>query len=307
MKDDHGLEEFLSYQRAAKEDFEEAYSKGFWRSIFSWLTQNKNELLPLDEVLKRIPTKGQHYIGLKQVSIEQIIGSVSRYQDFDRAFLPRHSHTRSRWESVDRAWLQDVILPPIELYKIGDIYFVKDGNHRVSVARENGQAFIDAYVIEIDVPVPLEPDLNLNDLVLKQEEATFLEHTRLLDVRPQAKIELTLIGQYEKLAQHIGVHRWFMGEKLNRPISDEEAVAGWYDEVYMPLVRIIRKLKILNKFPKRTEADLYLWIIEHRWFLREEYQRDVSLETAAKDFMEHFSGGWLKRWWNQLKNRFGNK
>jgi Domain of unknown function (DUF4032) len=128
-----------------------------------------------------------------------------------------------------------------------------------------------------------------------------------LEVRPQAKIELTLIGQYEKLAQHVGVHRWFMGEKLKRPISDEEAVAGWYDEVYMPLVRIIRKLKILDKFPGRTEADLYLWIIEHRWYLREEYQHDVSLETAAKDFMEHFSGGLLKRWWNRLKERFGSK
>jgi Domain of unknown function (DUF4032) len=307
MKDDHGLKEFRSFQQAAKEDFEQAYSKSFWRSILSWLRQNRNELLPFDEVLNRFPSKGQHYIGLKQVPIEQIVGSVSRYQDFDRAFLPKHIHIRTRWESVDRAWLQDVVLPPIELYKIGDIYFVKDGNHRVSVARENGQVFIDAYVIEIDVPVPLEPDMDLNDLILKQEEAAFLEHTHILDVRPKAQIELTLIGQYEKLAQHVGVHRWFMGEKLQRPISDEEAITGWYDEVYIPLVRIIRKLKILEKFPHRTEADLYLWIIEHRWYLREEYQRDVSLEAAAQDFMEHFSGGWLKRQWQQLKDRFAKK
>jgi hypothetical protein len=288
MTDSQSQDRF-SFRQAAGADFDEAFRKGFWRAVISWLTKHSNELLPFDEVRKRLPLRGQHYIGLKQVLLDQIIGSVSRYQDFDRAFLPKQTHTRDRWESVDRAHLQDVILPPIELYKLGNVYFVKDGNHRVSVARERGQAYIDANVIEIDVPVSLESDLELHDLVLKQEQAYFYEQTGLQDLHPDANIEFSVPGQYSKLIEHIRVHRWYMGESLQHEISDSEAVDGWYKEVYLPLIKIVRKRNILKEFRGRTEADLYLWIIEHRFYLKEEHKREVSLEKAATHFTKEYS------------------
>lgn len=297
----------FSFSRAARADFEDAVRKGFWRSVISWLTKHSNELLPFDEVRKRLPLRGQHYIGLRQVNLDHIIGSVSRYQDFDRAFLPRQSHTRERWESVDRAHLQDVILPPIELYKLGNVYFVKDGNHRVSVAREKGQVFIDAYVIEIDIPVSLESDLELHDLVLKQEQAQFYSVTGLLDIHPDADIGFSVPGQYSKLIEHIRVHRWYMGEELEREITDKEAVDGWYEDVYLPLIKIIRKRNILAEFRGRTEADLYLWILEHRFYLKEEYKRDVSLEKAAVHFTSEYAPkpfrhlrNWIKNGWQKI-------
>jgi len=279
----------FNFRQAARADFDEALRKGFWRSVMSWLTQHSNELIPFDEVLKQMPLRGQHYLGYRQVRLDEIVGSVSRYQDFDRAFLPRQTSTRERWESIDLAHLQDVELPPVELYKIGGIYFVKDGNHRVSVARGKGQVFIDASVIEIDVPLEIGKDFKQQDLALKHEQARFLESTWLASLQPDAKIEFTFPGQYDKLLEHIRVHRWYMGEDLQREINDEEAVNGWYCDVYLPLIRIIRKRNILKEFPGRTEADLYLWIIEHRYYLIEELNRKVSLESAASHFEEEYA------------------
>src|SRR5512146_2399681 len=141
----------------ARLDFDRAHYKSFWSAVGNYITQRSNYLLPFDEVRKALPLKGQHYAGLQEIPIDLIVGSVSRYQDFDRAFLPRRTHTRDRWMSIDEAHLQDITLPPVEVYQIGSAYFVKDGNHRVSVAREKGQAFIDAFVIQVDVPVPIGP------------------------------------------------------------------------------------------------------------------------------------------------------
>ncbi len=290
----------------SRHDFSNAYQKRFWRSIFSWISNRNNELLPFEEVLKHIPMRGQNYIGVRQIETDKVIGSVSRYNDFDRAFLPRQTHTRSRWESIDRAHFKQVILPPIEVYKIGDFYFVKDGNHRVSVAREKGQAFLDAFVTEIHTPGRITRDTDISSLVLEQEYTDFVRQTKLDDLHPGEDFRFTLPGQYDKILQHISVHRWFMGEKLDRPVSDEEAVNSWYRQVYHPLVRIIRKHEILKDFPHRTEMDLYLWITEHRWYLAEEQKRRVSLELAATNFASRFSNRpfrHIRQAWQWLKNR----
>jgi len=296
-------------ERIARSDFESALRKGFWRSVFSWFSQSSNRLLPFDEVRARLPLRGQHYVGLQVVPIEKIIGSVGRYQDFDRAFLPRHSREASRWISIDVARLQDMDLPPIELYKIGDAYFVKDGNHRVSVAREKGQKFIDAHVIEIDTPVPIDETTDIDELIALYEKGQFYEKTHLDQIRPEARIDLTLPGQYEKLLNHIDVHRYFMGLERGTEVPYEEAVASWYDEVYLPLAKVIEEKGLLKDFPGRSVADLYLWIIEHLWYLREQYRREVSLSEAAEHFREQFSGPRFKSLFDLLRylfSGFGN-
>lgn len=273
----------------AKTDFEHALRKGFWRSAISWLTRSQNDLLPFDEIRKNLPMRGQHDIGMRQILLDKIVGSVGRYQDFDRAFLPRRSNTRSRWESIDKAYLQDISLPPIEVYKVGSVYFVKDGNHRVSVARERGQAYIDAYVIEIEVPFEIDENTNVDELIQKCEEIEFQEKTQIGQCCPVARIHFTVPGGYTKILEHIEVHCWYMGEKRKSAVAYEEAVADWYAEVYLPLARVIRRYDILENFPGRSEADLYLWIIEHLYYLREEYQAEVSLEEAATHFAVEYS------------------
>lgn len=293
----------------SRHDFSQAYQKSFWRSIFTWIRNENNELLPFEEVLKHIPMRGQNYIGVRQIETDKIIGSVSRYNDFDRAFLPRQTHTRSRWESIDRAHFKQIILPPIEAYKIGEFYFVKDGNHRVSVAREKGQVYVDAFVTEVHTTGRITSDTDISSLVMEQEYTDFIKQTKLDELFPNEDFRFSLPGQYDKVLQHISVHRWFMGEKLHRPVSDEEAIKGWYRGVYYPLVRIIRKHKILKDFPHRTEMDLYFWIIEHRWYLAEEQKRRISLESAAMDYAMHFSRRpfrHVRQTWQWLRNRIRN-
>lgn len=305
-KDRNGSGSLIQQSRL---DFSQAYQKSFWRSIFSWIRNENNELLPFEEVLKHIPMRGQNYIGVRQIETDKIIGSVSRYNDFDRAFLPRQTHTRSRWESIDRAHFKQVILPPIDVYKIGEYFFVKDGNHRVSVAREKGQMFVDAFVTEVHTTGTITRDTDISSLVLEHEYSDFIRQTSLDVLYPDTDFRFSMPGQYDKVLQHISVHRWFMGEKLDRPVTDEEAVKGWYRNVYSPLVHIIRKHRILKDFPGRTEMDLYLWIIEHRWYLAEEQNRRISLESAAVDYARHFSRRpfrHMRQGWQWLMKRIRN-
>lgn len=282
-------------QSIARTDFETAIRKGFWLSVKNWLTNKDNQLLPFDEVIKTLPIKGRHSIGTREISIDKIIGSVGRYHDFDRAFLPRQTHTKHRWMNIDAAHLQDIILPPIEVYKVGEVYFVKDGNHRVSVAREKGQIYIDANVIELDVIVPIDTDLSIDDIIMKREQSIFYEKTNLPSYLPGTVIEFSVPGGYEKLIEHIEVHRWYKGEERHAPVSWKEAVISWFSEVYDPLIAIIREQNILRNFPHRTEADLYLWIIEHLYFLKEKYQEDISLEEAVMHFADEFSPNFFRR------------
>jgi hypothetical protein len=292
----------MDSKQYAQDDFERAYRRGFWRKLSSWFTGERNELLPFYAVRERIPIHGQHYLGLRQVPVDKIVGSLGRYRDFDRAFLPRQARTRSRWVSIDSAHYEEITLPPVELYKMGDIYFVRDGNHRVSVARERGQVFVDAYVIEIEVPVPMTPDVEIGDLDLKAEYARFLEATRLEKIRPGAEIELTLNGEYERLLEHISVHRWYMGEEKGAEVPFPEAVASWFENVYIPMVGLIHEHSLLENFPDRTEADLYLWIIEYEWFLLDAYRKDYSFQVVADQFKKRFSGSPSRRLVKLLKN-----
>lgn len=278
----------MSIENLANEDFERAFLKGFWRKVTRWLTRESNDLLPFDAVKDRLPIQGQHYLGLRQVPIDQVVGSMGRYRDFDRAFLPLQKRTKERWISIDKAHYESISLPAVELYKMGDIYFVRDGNHRISVARERGQMYVDAFVTEIDIPVPLTTDIELADLELKGEYARFVEKTQLIRLKPDANLVLTIPWEYKRILEHISVHRWYLGEQRNAEVPYPEAVISWYDNVYSPLARIIQEQKIINHFPNRTVGDLYLWIIEYQWYRREAYKEDYAFEDAADQFIDDF-------------------
>jgi hypothetical protein len=280
--------------KIASDDFERARRKAFLNDLRAALGGRPNWLMAFEEVQRSLPIKGQSYKGMQEVPVSSIVGSVDRYHDFDRAFLPTQTKTRPRWESIDRATLTDVVLPPVQLYKVGDVYFVKDGNHRVSVAKEKGASYMDAEVIELVTTVPLTPDTNPGDLILMGEYAYFLEKTNLDKLREGVNIKFTSLGRYDVLLEHISAHRWYMGIEQNRPIEWQEAVLDWYDNVYLPVVKVIEENRILVEFPGRTAADLYLWIMDHRWYLREETGRDIGPQTAAISYTEHY-GPWTHR------------
>jgi len=272
----------MTIEEIAHDDFDHALTKGFWRKILGHLRREDNELLPYEEVREKLPILGQHYAGVHEVPLDRIVGSIGRFRDFDRVFLPTQRRTRNRWESIDKAHLKDIILPPVDLIKIGDIYFVKDGNHRVSVANQRGQLYIDASVVEIDTPVQLTPNMRVDDITLRKAHAMFALRTNLEELRPEMTIEASSPEYYDRLLEHIDVHRWYLGEKHRREPDYEESVLSWYDTVYKPVCNLIHEHGLLEEFSSITSTDLYLWIIEYQGYLRHAYRFDGDASEIAR-------------------------
>ena len=267
-------------------DFARVRSRAFLKDLLAMFSGKRDNLLPYDQVKETLRIGGPIYRGVRTVEVARIVGSVNRYRDFDRAFLPTNNRLADRWQRVDRAFYEDINLPPVVLYKVGEVYFVVDGHHRVSVAREQGQQFIEAEVRECRVKVPVGPDLRPEDLEILGAKVEFLERTGLDRLRPEAKIELTVPDGYSRMLEHIAVHHYFMGLDQQRDIPEEEAVAHWYDTVYLPIVRVIRERGVLEEFPGRTEGDLYLWVLDRQRFLHDHGKELSPPEEAAQEYVK---------------------
>ncbi len=271
------------------QDFIAARRQAAQEMFLARFTGQSTELLSYEDVrakLRALESSGQV---LREIPLDAIVGSVGRYTDFTRSFLPKHDADRQRWSRVKAVADGMTGFPPIEVYQLGEVYFVRDGNHRVSVSRQSGAIHIQAYVTVVRSDVSLEPDVQPDDLILKAEYAEFLERTSLRSQRPEAEIPLTVPGQYRKLQEHIEVHRYFMGLAQKREIPYIDAVTDWYDRVYTPMVSAIRTRGILSDFPERTEGDLYLWVSEHRHLLQESHAVDIPPSEAAADLAAQFS------------------
>ncbi|MCB0081578.1 MAG: hypothetical protein KDE47_11635 [Caldilineaceae bacterium] len=280
----------------SKERFRRHLLRAHLADLFALITGANTDLVRYDEVAKRLRARQQIEAGTQFVPIAKIVGSVGRYQDFTRTFLPRTNVNQERWARVDTAMNSLEGVPPIELFKIGDVYFVRDGNHRISVARANGSTHIEAYVTEVKTDIPLTiDDFTRDQWLIKAEHADFLAQTHLNELRPDADIFFTEPGRYEILLRHIEVHRYLYNERipLDQPhlaMDWEQAVMSWYDTVYMPVIEAIREYHILDHFPERTEADLYLWIVHHRERLAQHYGlAPLSPEEAVFTFVETHS------------------
>jgi len=273
------------YYNQAVSDFNGARRKADMREIFARIKGESTRLLSYEEV--RIKLKA--YVGntqfLKEIPLDAIIGSVGRYIDFTKDFLPRRDSDQGRWATVMAKATSSVGLPPINVYQIGDSYFVLDGNHRVSVARELRVSYIQAYVTEVIARVPLAPDTQPDQLIIKAEQVKFLEQTQIDKHRPGADLYVTNPGQYPILEEHISVHRYFMGNQVQKEVPYEDAIKDWYDKVYLPVINIIKERGILGKFPHRTETDLYLWISKHRADLGEILGWELGTAAVADDLV----------------------
>jgi hypothetical protein len=222
-----------------------------------------NDLLPFDalasalQVYQQIPRRMPEVIPL-----DKIVGSVGRYKDFTRDFLPRNLGLASRWARIEDALDSPEGLPPIDVYKIGEVYFVADGNHRVSVARANGFRDIEAYVTEIPVDPGIEPGDTLDEAIIKAERARFITETGIGDCYPQLDIYFTRPGGFPRLLEHVQLHRRLMQREHGdeSPVSLTDAACDWYEDVYQPIVESIRERQLLRRFPGRTAGDLYVWI-----------------------------------------------
>lgn len=283
------------YQDLARADFDRARNKQIVNDWLSTVRRRENQLVPLHEITRRLRPEGEFYRGMQEVPVNRIVGSMDRWRDFDRTFLPTHRNTRGRWSSIDVAYYQDINLPAVQLYKVGDIYFVKDGNHRVSVARERGVEFIDAEVIEAHVRVPLSPEMSTQELLMQAEYAEFLRRTDLDVLQPDHDIRPTQLGRYDVIWGHILGHQEWLSYIWKRPATIHETVDDWYTYNYLPIVQTARDRKVLDQFPRLTEADIYLWVMRNRRMLEEQTGQDVGPIASAEnyaDFMTEPKGFW---------------
>jgi len=268
-------------------DFKRARRRADLREALSALGARPAPLLSYDDVRRRLHAVESPARYLEDVPLDAIVGSVGRTVDFTREFLPRTDADKARWVGVKVAMTGLTGTPPVELYRIGEAYFVRDGNHRVSVARQLGARFIQAYVTPVHARVPLSADVSPDDLIIAEEHARFLEATELDELRPGADLRVTTAGAFERLLDHISVHRYYMGIDEDREVAYPEAVAHWYDTVYLPVREAMRSGGVLRGFPGRTETDLYLWLSEHRGRL----ERELGFTLPSESIAESLGGG----------------
>ena len=266
-------------------DFSRARRKAFLRRIGAYLRRDpgSNQLLSFEEVKGALGVISQVYLGLREVPVSKIVGSVGRHRDFDRAFLPSKPDLGTRWRRIDEIMHREEELPPVSLYKIGDAYFVKDGNHRVSVARQQGIEMLDAEVIELRSRVPVDSALTARDLLHKLEHRHLLERLPIDRVLPEIEVEFSDVADYRRLATYIEAHGFRVSQLWKRYVSPEEVLRDWYEYDYCPIAEMIREEHILDSFPDRTELDLYLWIVYHRERLALEARDEKISPQAAKD------------------------
>jgi len=271
----------------AKTDFSRARRRQALSRLARRLRREPDDvglILPFDEVVDALGRRGERRLGLHSISLDSIVGTVDRSRDFDRRFRPTSRRVRRRWEGIAEAVRRGESMPPIDVYRIGDLHFVRDGHHRVSVARALGLDTIDAYVTEVITAVGgAERDTRLSDLALKGHERLFFERVPL-DSESRARIQLSDEWRYASLAE--SVEAWgFRYIQERREFTAREAIAeAWFREEYVPVVELLRELDLIGR---GTEAEAYLRVAGLRYLLLRTHEWSDEVVDRLRDELRH--------------------
>ena len=290
--------------KQSEDDFYKARNKALFNEIQHFLSPEEVNLISLNDIKQLIKPQNETYIGMKVIPIEKIVGSEGRYKDFDNHFFPKSSFLKSRWEHVDQAAIDSVILPPIKVYEIAGLYFVRDGNHRVSVAKSRGTEFIDAEVVSLQSEIKLKQTDSMQDIIrqiINYEKRVFYAETSFGDITDYWCLDFTAAGRYDVIYNHILTHKYYMNQGKTEEVSMEEAINSWFNNVYMPLAGSISRKKILKKFPKRTIGDLYVWTVRYWDQLKQKFGDNVEIDDAVENFTKKYRIPFHRRIKNQIK------
>jgi hypothetical protein len=215
--------------------------------------------------------------GIRRIALDQIVGSVGRYKDFDTRFRPRHHMATGRYSKIKEALRQGRTLPPVKLYQIKDKFYALDGNHRIAAAKELHRTDIRASILEF---VAAKKTL---DNILYYQRAQFIEKTGL-----PYSITLTEVGQYEYLLDQISAHQVHLEASGTDRIEFGQAAQDWYETIYRPLLSIIRTGNLVQMFPNRTLDDLYAYISYHQWVAGKQRKYGIGIDRLIPNDMEAF-------------------
>jgi hypothetical protein len=240
-----------------------------------------NLILPFDDVMAALGRVGERRLGLQTIRLDRIVGTVDSTRDFDRRFRPTSNRVRERWERLALAQRRGESIPPIDVYQVGELYFVVDGHHRVSIALAMGQKVIDAYVTEIQTAVPAKGIRHRSDLLFKSYEQLFRSRVRL---PPEAytKIKVSDPWSYAELSEAVEAWGFRLMQHDHKFYDRAEASQRWFAEEYIPVVRILRAADLIGN---NTDAEAYLIIATERYrLIRTHEWNDEVIEELQRQF-----------------------
>ncbi|MCX5778939.1 MAG: DUF4032 domain-containing protein [Elusimicrobia bacterium] len=260
------------------------------------MPEQKDTLIEFSSIEKNLEHAHQLNKGVLAIPIDKIVGSLGRYTDFNEEFLLHKDRVSAKYESVRQLMMVGKILPPIKVYKVLDNYFVIDGHHRVTVAKnEMGAAEIDAEVIEIQFDLDLSPKKQYSydtdkakEFLIKLEENAFEKETFLRNAILAFPLKVTDLTSFGKLFEEINSFRrnYNDGELAKRAVIYSSF--AWYEQRFLPAVRIIVHEGVLNVFPRRTYTDLYIWMQQHKYYLSQKAGYDVGFDFTKDDFVQKY-------------------
>ena len=234
-------------------------------------------ILPYEEVIEALGLVSERSLGLQVVAISAIVGTVDRERDFDRHFRPTSGRVRSRWEQIAEAMRRGEALPPVDLIKIGEIYFVRDGHHRVSVACALGHSDIDAYVTEVATRVGIDHPITIADLPLKSHERLFYERVPLA-AEARSEIRVSDPWDYAVLAESVEAWGFRAIQKHGEALDREHAARLWLETEYRPVVEMLREAGMIGR---STETEAYLRVAADRYRLLRTHSWDEEVLRAV--------------------------
>jgi len=282
------------------EDFRDARRRGALENIWGSLTGSAKHLIQFQQVEEQLQYEHADKLGLVDIPLDAIVGSVSRPSDFTRKFFPREAVDPGRWQRVKK--IMDQAIRPIEAYQIDQAYFVLDGNHRVSVARQRGMTHIPAYVTKIESSVPLTPEDDIEDLIIKNEQVRFRKDTGLEELRPDLVFDTSFPGSYQQLKDQISTHQLNLELRQHYPFTYFEAAENWVEDVYLPILQIVSQSGLLRDFPEHTPTDLYIWLTQFQKEISQQYGWQIE-PAAAVDSLAAAYGNRLAHRWQRLRKR----
>jgi hypothetical protein len=229
-----------------------------------------NLVLPFEEVVQALGRRGERRLGLQTIELDSIVGTVDRARDFDRRFLPTSGRVRSRWERIATATRRGEEIPPIDVYRIGELHFVKDGHHRVSVARALGFKVVDAYVTEVQTEVGAGREITMKDLPLKGHERLFWERVPLPS-EARKRIQLSDEWRYAGLAEGVEAWGFRLMQARGELMSREEVARAWFENEYVPVVETLKEADLIGR---GTETEAYMRVTTLRYLLLRTHEWD---------------------------------
>jgi hypothetical protein len=257
----------------AEHDFLRARRREVLSRLAAWLRREPDdvsEILPFDEVVSALGRTGERRLGLQVIPLDSIVGSVDRTRDFDRWFRPRSGRSRERWERLARAQRRGEAIPPIDVYRVGELHFVKDGHHRVSVAHALGFRSIDAFVTEVTTKIDATGVSRRGDLITKDLRRVFLDRVPLPGPA-LATILVTTAWSYALLSEEVEAWGFRLMQQERRFLDRETVARRWYAEEYRPVVRMLAQADLIGD---RTEAEAYLHLAGQRYKLMRTHRWD---------------------------------